>query len=135
MAFDFPSFPTVTVPAEDRVLTIREESFIITVPPEWRKIKVLETMLIASKQHTAGDTRKWIIDYERWLDNAAKIVSAEVTSSSTTCTIDSSEVNGKEVVFMLTGGDPEEILTVTLKMTDNFDNIKTDTIKFTCIQP
>jgi hypothetical protein len=126
---------TITVPTEDRMLTVREESFIITVPPEWRTITVLEIMLIASKQHTAGDTRKWIVDYERWLDNAAKIVTAEVTSSSTTCTIDSSEVNGKEVTFMLTGGNPEEILTVTLKMTDNFDNVKTDSIRFTCIAP
>ncbi len=126
---------TITVPLEDRMLSIREESFIIEVPPQWRKIRVMKTMLIASKQHTAGDTRKWIIDYDRWLDNAASIVTADVTSSSVTCTIDSHEVKGKEIIFLLTGGNPDEILTVTLKMTDNFDNVKTDTIKFTCIAP
>jgi hypothetical protein len=125
----------ITVPMEDRVLTIREESSIITVPPEWRTITVSETMLIASKQHTAGDTRKWIINYDHWLDNAASIVSAQVTSSSLTCTVGSSEVKGKEVSFLLTGGTPEENLTVTLKMTDNFDNVKTDSIKFTCVAP
>jgi hypothetical protein len=125
----------ITVPAEDRVLLIRDESFIITVPAEWRRIGVRETMLIASKQHTAGDTRKWIIDYDRWLDNAASIVSAQVTSSSLTCTIDSSEVKGKEVIFLLTGGNLEENLTVTLKVTDNFQNVKTDSIRFTVIAP
>jgi hypothetical protein len=92
-------------------------------------------MLLGSKTHTAGDSRRWIIDYSRWLDNTATIVSVTTHSSSTTCMVDAGEVKGKEVVFHLTGGTVGETCTVSLTMTDSFDNIKQDTIKFTVVAP
>jgi hypothetical protein len=92
-------------------------------------------MLIASRTHTAGDSRRWIIDYSRWLDNTATIVTVDISSSSATCTANSGEVKGKEVIFHLTGGTVGETCTVTLTMTDSFANIKKDTIKFTVVAP
>jgi hypothetical protein len=126
---------TIIVPAEDRVLTIREESFIITVPPEWRTITVLETMLIASKQHTAGDTRQWTVQYERWLANTATIEQVAVQSSSVTCTVNTPKILGTDVVFLLVGGTLGERATITLAVTDSIGNIKHDTIKFTVVAP
>ena len=38
-------------------------------------------MILASKAHTAGNTTRWTLDYTRWLDNAATIVSAEITTA------------------------------------------------------
>ncbi len=93
-------------------------------------------MLLGSKQHTAGDTRRWIIDYSRWLDNPTNIVSATVTSSSTSCTITPpATVLGKEVIFFLSGGTVGETLTVSIAMTDSDTNVKKDTIKFTVVAP
>jgi hypothetical protein len=37
---------------------------------------------------------------------------------------------GQDVVFLLTGGILGETLTVTVVITDSFENIKTDTISF-----
>ena len=90
-------------------------------------------MLLGSKQHTAGDTKRWRIDYSRWLANAVNIESATVTSSSVTCTTDDSIVLGDEVIFFLTGGVQGETLTVSVTMTDTDGNVKNDTLAFTVI--
>jgi hypothetical protein len=92
-------------------------------------------MLLGSKSHTAGDTKRWRIDYSRWLDNTIDIESADVTSSSTTCTVENSSVLGDEVIFFLTGGDQGEALTVSVAMTDTAGNVKHDTIAFTVVAP
>lgn len=89
--------------------------------------------LLGSKQHTVGDTKRWTVDYEDWLDNAASIETIDVQSDSDTCTIGSHEIDGPNIVFFLVGGTLNEQLTVTLQMTDSFGNIKNDTIAFTCI--
>ena len=92
--------------------------------------------LLASKQHTENDTRRWRVDYSRWLDNTATIESAMVTSSSPTCTVTPpATVLGNEVVFFLTGGELGETFIVTLVMTDSFGNSKTDTISFHVVAP
>lgn len=128
---------TITIPSEDQRLVVAWEDRIITVPPEWRVIKVERnsTMPVASKRHTVGDTRKWTVDYERWLDNTVDIETVDVQSSSTTCTIQSSSILGDTVVFFLTGGSLGETLTVSLQMTDTAGNVKNDVIAFTVVSP
>jgi FKBP-type peptidyl-prolyl cis-trans isomerase 2 len=92
--------------------------------------------LLGSKQHTAGDVRRWTLSYGKWLDNTATIVSADVTSSSETCTVmPAPEVLGKEVIFFLTGGTVGETLTVSVMMEDSFGNIKNDTVAYTVVAP
>lgn len=93
-------------------------------------------MLLGSKIHTAGDTKRWTVDYSRWLENPANIVSAAMTSSSLSCTITPpATVLGKEVIFFLSGGTVGEKLTVAITMTDSDTNIKKDTIAFTVVAP
>jgi hypothetical protein len=91
--------------------------------------------LLGSKQHTASDTRKWTVDYNRWLENTSDIEQIDVQSSSATCTVGNISILGPEVVFFLSGGELGERLTVTLVMTDKLGNIKTDTIAFTVVAP
>lgn len=91
--------------------------------------------LLASKQHTAGDKRRWRVSYARWLDNTATIDRIAVTSSSTTCTVANPTILGDEVIFFLVNGALGETLTVTLVMTDSFENEKTDTISFHVVAP
>jgi hypothetical protein len=92
-------------------------------------------MILGSKQHTAGDTKRWRISYAKWLANAVDIESAVVTSSSVTCTTDDSVVLGDEVIFFLTGGVQGETLTVSVAMNDTDGNVKHDTIAFTVVAP
>jgi len=125
----------IVIPAEDRVLIIPEESRTITVPPEWRKIKVLDTMLVSSKQHTAGDTRQWTVQYDRWLDNTATIASVDISSDSVDCTVDTPVILGTDVVFKLSGGTTGERVTLLMTMTDSLGNVKTDTLKFIVVAP
>jgi hypothetical protein len=92
-------------------------------------------MLLGSKTHTVGDTRRWTVQYGDWLANTATIDTIVATSSSTTCTVQTPTILGTDVVFFLIGGTLNEQLTVTLVMTDDLGNIKTDTIAFTVIAP
>jgi hypothetical protein len=127
----------IIVPVENRCVVLAWEDRIITVPPEWRVIRVERnsTMPLASKRHTEGDTRKWTVDYERWLDNTVDIETIDVQSSSTSCTIQSSTILGDAVVFFLTGGNLGETVTVSLQMTDTDGNVKSDVIMFTVVSP
>jgi hypothetical protein len=43
--------------------------------------------LLASKQHTAGNTKQWTVNYDHWLDDAAEIQQIDIQSSSATCTV------------------------------------------------
>lgn len=96
-------------------------------------------MLLGSKTHTVGDTRRWTVDYDEWLDNTALVRACVVTSSSTTCTIGTGVLApvllGRHIQFWLIGGALNEQPTVTVIMTDNLGNIKNDTIAFTVITP
>lgn len=92
-------------------------------------------MLLGSRQHTANDTRRWRIQYHRWLDNTADIDQVNVTSSSLTCTVNDVAILGKEIIFFLSGGVLGETAIITLVMTDSFGNIKTDTISFHVVAP
>jgi hypothetical protein len=121
------------VPKETRLLVIAPEERTIVVPPEWRAIRVLETMIIASKQHTEGDSKLWTIKYDRWLANTATIEQIDAVSDSATCMVSTPTILGTDVVFLLEGGTLGERVTVKLTMTDSLGNIKHDTIKFTVI--
>jgi hypothetical protein len=92
-------------------------------------------MLLGSKQHTVGDTKRWTVDYDQWLANTATIAQIDVQSSSITCTVGNVSILGHSIVFYLTGGTLNEQLTVSLTMTDDLGNIKNDTIAFTCVAP
>jgi hypothetical protein len=90
-------------------------------------------MLLGSKTHTAGDRRRWTVQYGYWLANTAVIDQIDIQSSSPTCTVEDPIILGTDVVFFLVGGTLNEQVTVTLTMTDDLGNVKTDTIKFTVV--
>jgi len=91
--------------------------------------------LLGSKQHTANDTKRWIVRYDDWLANTATIEQVEVLSSSPTCLVGDVEVLGHDVVFYLSGGVLNERVNVSLTMTDDLGNIKHDSIAFTIVAP
>jgi hypothetical protein len=128
---------TIIVPSEERVITIAHEDFVIEVPGEHRIIEVQKMALLKSLRHTVGDTRRWKLRYNEWLWNTATIVSFAIASSSVTCTVDPTSIIilGREVEFLLHGGVMGETLTLTLTLSDDIGNIKTDTLAFTVVAP
>lgn len=91
--------------------------------------------ILASRNHTAGDARRWTVRYHKWLDNTASIVSATVTSASPTLVVDDIVVLGKDVQFFTMDGMQNETVKVTIQITDSLDNVKTDSIMFTVVAP
>jgi hypothetical protein len=92
-------------------------------------------MLLGSKTHTAADTRRWIIDYSKWLSNTATIEAMTAMSSSTTLTVTTPEILGNDVQFFISGGSLGETATIALQMTDSFGNVKNDTLSFCVVAP
>ena len=128
----------IVVPPELRDIALYPELRAIDVEGEVRVIEVQggrPMPLLASKRHTAGDIMSWRLGYGRWLENTATILSADITSSSLTCTADNVTVLGREIVFYLNGGEVGETLTVSVAMTDSLDNVKHDTIAYTVVAP
>ena len=127
----------IIVPHEDHVILVPAEDRDIEVPADWRVIEISKErdMLITSKRHTAGDTIRWKVDYDRWLDNAATIDGMAVISSSNDLTIANIQLLGRHIYFFLTGGNVNEQVILTLTMTDNFGNIKHDTLQYTVVTP
>jgi len=123
----------IIVPAEVREIIIPYDSRTIEIPSEQRIIYVEKEGFMFSKQHTLGNVIRWKVNYTRWLDRAATIVSAQVTSSSTTCTVSQTIVQGDDIIFYLSGGTSGETLTVSVAMVDNVGETKNDAIKFTVI--
>jgi hypothetical protein len=123
----------IIIPAEERELVIPSEQREIEIPSEQRIIYVDKEGFMFSKQHTLGNVIRWKVNYTRWLDKAANIVSAQVSSSSATCTVSGMAVQGDDIIFYLNGGAANETLTVALVMNDNNGNKKNDAIKFTVV--
>jgi hypothetical protein len=94
-------------------------------------------MLLASKNHTAGDTTRFVLAYGQSMENAATITSATFQSSSATLTVDPAKVQllGQEVVFFVAGGVVGETATVTTVMQDSLGNTRNDTLAFTVVAP
>lgn len=129
----------IDIPTEKRLIEVMNSSRLVELQAENRTIELesFPMTLLASKQHTVGDTRRWTVRYKRWLDNTVGIKTITAVSSSTTCTIGTPApvILGQDVQFYLTGGALNETLTVTLTMTDTIGNVKNDTLVFTVVAP
>jgi len=92
-------------------------------------------MILGSKTHTAGDTVRWKVDYDRALDNAAEITGMQISSSSTSLGVTNIQLLGRHIYFLLSGGNVNEQVVLTLAMTDNFGETERDTIHYTVVEP
>lgn len=92
-------------------------------------------MTTYSRQHTQGNSIVWTLDYSQWLDDAANLATATVTSSSQTLTVSTPTVLGDAFTFSVIGGQANEVATLAVQIADNLGNIKNDTIIFTVVPP
>lgn len=93
-------------------------------------------MQIAKRRITEGDRRRLVVDYCKWLCNGVWLTAVEVTSASTTSTVDTTSIlEGRQVIFFANAGTIGETFVVTVKVTTSNGVIKSDTIQFTVVAP
>jgi hypothetical protein len=126
----------IVIPRQDLKIKIAPVDYVIAIPKESRKIKVERATIMAySRTHVVANKILWHMDYHQWLDVAANVVSATVTSNSQTLTVTTPTPLGDEITFFVVGGTLNEVATVSVQMTDNLGNIKNDAIQFTVVSP
>lgn len=97
---------------------------------------------IAKRFHTAGNRRRWRVDYSDWLEPGVTATSAAVTLTDTTAaplvgaTVDTVSVDAEgHVVFWTNGGVVNEVFTINVTMTDSIGEVKKDTVAFSVVSP
>jgi hypothetical protein len=99
-------------------------------------------MLLGSQNITAGDTRRYYVDYGEFLIKGAILTAVTVTvSAGATSTVGSGatapklNVDEKGIIFWLTGGVLNEKFTASIQVMDNNSETVNDTIQFTVVAP
>ena len=99
-------------------------------------------MLLGQKSLTAGNKRRFEIDYSDWLDEGVTLSAATVvldpafTATVTDVVISGVTVQyGNKVVFFVTATVVNETFTLDVQVTDTRTEIKNDTMKFTVLAP
>jgi hypothetical protein len=97
-------------------------------------------MLLGTKQHTAGNTTRYIIDYSRWLDDGVSLSAVVLTLltatvSDVTVSAGSLLTEHNKVAFTIAGGSVNEVFTVQVQVTDTRSEIKIDTMSFVVVAP
>lgn len=98
-------------------------------------------MLIATKQHTAGNKTRYKIEYRDWLDDGRTLnqssgfSAALVTPAPADVTVNQASVTADDLYFWVAGGSVNEAFTVQVQVTDTLGEIVIDTINFTVVSP
>lgn len=88
-------------------------------------------MVLGTRKHTAGNTRRWYVDYSEWLDRGHVPTSFAGVSSSSTLTVSAFTILSEgRCSFLTAGGLAGETATVTVTMHDNNGQIKVDECMF-----
>ena len=99
-----------------------------------------DDMLLGHRNLTAGDTRRYEVDYTDFLARGAKLTKptgyfntgTTFTSSLGTMALDESAT---KVFVFVTGGVVNEQFTLTIQVQDTFNEVVNDTITFTIVSP
>jgi hypothetical protein len=100
---------------------------------------------LARRPQTAGNRKRYKIDYSDWLHHGASVATAAVTLTDTNtvngvlltgATIDTVSVSPEgHVIFFVNGGVLNETFTATIQIVDSLGQIKLDTIDYFCVNP
>lgn len=93
-------------------------------------------MLIKSDSHPVGGTIRWRVQYSRWIENTAYILgTSTVVSSDSNYVVSGLLVEGKDLVFLVSGGALNLAVTLTVTMRDSLGNVLPDTINLIGVNP
>lgn len=98
-------------------------------------------MLIGAKQHTAGNVRRFSVNYEDWLEEGRTLnqssgfSASNVTATVTDVVVGTVSTTAKKLYFWVSGGSINEVFTVQVQVTDTLGEVVIDTIQFSVVQP
>lgn len=93
-------------------------------------------MLIKSDAHPVGGTIRWRVKYGSWLENTAYILgTSTVVSSDSHYVVSGFLIEGKDIVFLVSGGLLNLAVTLTVTMRDSLGNVLPDTINLIGVNP
>jgi hypothetical protein len=97
-------------------------------------------MLLGTKQHTAGNLTRYVIDYTDWLDEGESVATCTVVLNPAFTIPDitigaASVLSSKKVLFTLSGGSLNEIFTLDVEITNSRSEVKNDTLGFRIVAP
>ncbi len=89
-------------------------------------------MLLGNRHITAGDTRRYLIDYREFLQPGDTVSAVTVTTTSTHSSVGviQRDVMDTRVFFFILAGAAGEVFTVAVQITTVFGEIVNDTIDF-----
>lgn len=90
-------------------------------------------MMLASKPHTLGNRKRWVVDYSQWLPTGVTLLTATVTTDSATSVVADVVCYSNRITFFIEDGELNETFTVDIQIVDTHTGIKNDTIQFTVI--
>lgn len=98
-------------------------------------------MLLGTKLHTAGNTRRFQIDYSNWLEEGESLSSGTVVKPPGVALPDitlspaASVLNSTHLLFTMAGGSANEAFTLNVQITNSRGEVKNDTVGFTVVAP
>lgn len=96
-------------------------------------------MLIGSKQHGAGNSTRYEVEYCYWLEPGRTLqnagFSAVLVDAPADVAISAVSVTAHRLYFMIIGGSVNETFTVQVQVTDTLNEVVVDTINFSVLAP
>lgn len=95
--------------------------------------------VLGRKQHTAGNTIRYAVDYSLWLDDGDTITGGVVTKDAASAAITDMTIGAvtvtpsQHLVFTVQGGSVNETLTIDVQATNSRGEVKKDTAILTVV--
>lgn len=95
-------------------------------------------MTLPTREHTAGNKRRFVVDYREWMNPGATVsaFTAVLSPSTVTATVTGAAIQDDQTcVFFVNGGAEGEEFEVDLTLTTSYGEIKIDVVPFVVIAP
>lgn len=94
-------------------------------------------MQLGQQNITAGDIRRYQVDYCQFLQQGETLSSSTLTDTGPTSTVQGAffDATGTQLYFFVTAGILGEIFVVNLQVKTTFGETVNDTISFTVVAP
>lgn len=91
---------------------------------------------LGCRNHTLGNTTRYILDYSNWLLQDETLVTGTVTCPSPDVVVSAVKTNPDSTIsFLVSGGAINEVFTLAIQATNSRGEVKNDTASFLVVSP
>lgn len=89
-------------------------------------------MLLAKKTKAPTDRKRYVVDYDDWLDTGETLSTVTYSVDSGTATVDGDSIagDGKSAIFFINDGEVSTTFNVLIQATTSVGQVKNDHIEF-----